>query len=48
MKTLILDDHIHTLLLELAQKRRDNNEIIRSMKDVVGEAVIKLHKKEVG
>lgn len=47
MKSLGMDEHIHSLLAEIAESRKQRNILVRNYKDIVAELIIKQHKREV-
>ena len=46
IRMLGIDDHIHTKLTKIAETRKENNSLIKNMKDIVAEAVTAIHKRE--
>ena len=46
IRMLGIDAHIHKKLIEIAESRRANNNLVKNMKDIVAETVTAIHKRE--
>lgn len=41
-----IDEHIHKKLAKIAEVRREKKSFVKTMKDIVAEAVTAIHKRE--
>ena len=47
MKQIKLSDTTHKWLVELAEKRKDEDALIRTLQDIAAEAITEMHNREV-